>query len=62
MFEAGDINTEGAVDVKEFLSWLLLPDDPGEAENRIIKRLSVLGSEREYMQLSNFQLFSNFKL
>lgn len=62
MFEAADINKDGSVDVKEFLSWLLLPDDPGEAENRIIKRLSVLGSEREYMQLSNFQLFSNFKL
>lgn len=41
MFEAADINKDGSVDVKEFLSWLLLPDNPGEAENRIIKRLSA---------------------
>ena len=38
---AEDINGDGSVEVKEFLSWLLLPDDPGEDEGRIIRKLQV---------------------
>lgn len=40
-----EVNKDGSVEVKEFLSWLLLPDDPGEAEVRILKRLSVARAE-----------------
>ena len=42
MFEACDANRDGSVDVKEFLSWLLRPqEDPGMAESRILKRLAA---------------------
>ena len=60
MFKAADINQDGSLDVKEFLNWLLLPNDPGEAELRIIQRLSVPWGRRfidffEY--LTNFWIY-----
>ena len=42
MFEACDVNRDGSVDVKEFLSWLLRPqEDPSMAESRILRRLAA---------------------
>lgn len=41
MFEQADVNKDGSVDVKELLEWLLLPDDPGEASQRIVKKLAA---------------------
>ena len=42
MFQACDVNRDGSVDVKEFLSWLLRPqEDPGMAESRILRRLAA---------------------
>lgn len=42
MFNAADVNKDGVVDVREFLSWLLTPqDDPGVAEKRILARLAA---------------------
>ena len=43
MFSKADVNQDGSVDVKELLQWLLLPDEPSEQSQRILKKLAVRG-------------------